>query len=210
LLGDALGSTLELADAAGALQTHYSYEPFGATTIFGTSSTNALQFTGRENDGTGLFFNRARFYSPSLQRFVSEDPIEFVGGINLYEYAGSNPIRYKDPFGWSRKEDCPKCTDMFFNCLRDWLLPGWSTAGQALTEAFITSASIYEFNVALAHALKQGLIYPQKSSIFRELLKNSTWWRALIEAAAPAWFTAGVVTCLSKEMNALGKGECVP
>jgi hypothetical protein len=41
----------------------------------GASSANRAQFNGRENDQTGLYYYRARFYSPSLQRFISEDPI---------------------------------------------------------------------------------------------------------------------------------------
>jgi RHS repeat-associated protein len=43
---------------------------------------------------------RARYYHPTLQRFVSEDPIEFGGGdVNLYGYVGNNPLRYVDPLG---------------------------------------------------------------------------------------------------------------
>ena len=37
---------------------------FGAASAFGTSSSDAYQFTGRENDGTGLDYYRARYYSP--------------------------------------------------------------------------------------------------------------------------------------------------
>jgi RHS repeat-associated protein len=96
---DALGSTLELADALGTLQTHYTYDPFGATTATGAVSTNAAQFTGRENDGTGLYFNRARFYSPALQRFISEDPIGFAGGPNLSSYVANAPTVFVDPLG---------------------------------------------------------------------------------------------------------------
>ena len=54
-VNDALDSTLELADTSGTLQTHYTYEPFGATTVSGAASTNAVQITGRENDATGLY-----------------------------------------------------------------------------------------------------------------------------------------------------------
>ena len=64
-LTDMLGSTLALADSSGNLNTSYTYEPFGNTTISG-SSGNPYQFTGRENDGTGLYYYRARYYSPTL------------------------------------------------------------------------------------------------------------------------------------------------
>jgi RHS repeat-associated protein len=95
LLVDALGSTLALADPTGAVQTQYTYEPFGATTKTGAASGNPAQFTGRENDGTGLYYYRARYYSPGLHRFVSEDPIGFDGGdANLHSYVFDNPLRY--------------------------------------------------------------------------------------------------------------------
>src|SRR5438034_3860998 len=48
-LSDALGSTVALADASGAIQTQYSYEPFGQTTTTGASNANQRQYTGREN-----------------------------------------------------------------------------------------------------------------------------------------------------------------
>jgi len=71
---DALGSTLALTNETGAVQTTYAYEPFGNTTMDG-ASTNPFQYTGRENDAAGLNYYRARYYSPALQRFISEDPL---------------------------------------------------------------------------------------------------------------------------------------
>ncbi len=99
LLTDALGSTLALADGSGTVQTSYTYEPFGATTTTGSASTNASQFTGRENDGTGLYDYRARYYHPQLQRFISEDPLGFGGGVNLAAYAANSPAVYGDALG---------------------------------------------------------------------------------------------------------------
>jgi RHS repeat-associated protein len=208
-----LGSTFELADAAGALQTHYTFEPVGAMNTSGASSTNAVQYTGRENDTTGLYFYRARYYRPQLQRFLAEDPIGVSGGINLYEYVGSNPIRYTDPLGWSRREDCStchKCGDLFVDCLTDWILPGLSTAIQSAIEAGSFRAAARGFNAALAHAFERGLTRPQQSSIFRDLMARSAWARWGMEAAGPAIFTAGVWTCLVQEMMALHRGECCP
>jgi len=100
LLGDALGSILALTDDAGVVQTAYTYEPFGQTTVTGQSNANPFQYTSRENDGTGLYYYRARYYSPARQRFIAEDPIGFEGGdINLYAYGANNPLRFRDPFG---------------------------------------------------------------------------------------------------------------
>src|SRR5262249_44467216 len=98
-LTDALGSTVALAGAGGELSTEYTYDPFGNTTAT-TPTANGFQFTGRENDGTGLYYYRARYYSPVLQRFISEDPVGFASGsVNLYGYSSNDPVNLRDPRG---------------------------------------------------------------------------------------------------------------
>ena len=99
VLTDALGSAVALVDGSGALQTQYTYEPFGATSMSGAASANPGQFTGRENDANGVYFYRARYYLPTLQRFASEDPSGFSAGVNLYAYALDAPPKYRDPTG---------------------------------------------------------------------------------------------------------------
>jgi RHS repeat-associated protein len=44
-------------------------------------------------------YYRARYYDPSIGRFISEDPIQFRGGINFYAYVRNNPVNLTDPFG---------------------------------------------------------------------------------------------------------------
>jgi YD repeat-containing protein len=61
-LADTLGSTVALADASGSPVTIFAYAPFGETKFSGVPSLNAVQYTGRENDGTGLYYYRARYY----------------------------------------------------------------------------------------------------------------------------------------------------
>ncbi len=60
---------------------------------------NPFQYTGRENDETGLYYYRARYFSPEMQRFISEDPIAILGKINAYAYTDNNPVNYTDPTG---------------------------------------------------------------------------------------------------------------
>ena len=80
----------------GTVQTTYTYEVFGAATAAGASTTNAYSYTGRENDATGLYYYRARYYHTDLQRFISEDPIGFRGGdVNLYAYVINRPTRFR-------------------------------------------------------------------------------------------------------------------
>ena len=122
LLSDALGSTLALTDGTGATQTSYSYEPYGKTTVSGTASSNSFEYTGRENDSTGLYFYRARYYNPGLQRFVSEDPIGLAGGVNVYAYVGGNPILYTDPLGLDWFRD-PRSTEDYVVGRRGTIVP---------------------------------------------------------------------------------------
>jgi RHS repeat-associated protein len=73
----------------------------------GAGGDNQLRFTAREDDGTALYYYRARYYHPTLQRFISEDPIGFLGrDVNLYAYVGSDPLSFVDPYGldwiWSQ------------------------------------------------------------------------------------------------------------
>jgi RHS repeat-associated protein len=97
---DAPGSVLALTNSSGNITTQYGYDPFGNTTSSGGTSTNVFQYTGRENDGNGLYFYRARYYSPTFGRFISEDPIGFFGGdANLYRYVWNSPTDFADPFG---------------------------------------------------------------------------------------------------------------
>jgi len=96
---DALGSTVALTDSSGAVTTSYAYEPYGNTTASGEPNANAVEYTGRENDGMGLYYYRARYYHPGFARFVAEDPIGLAGGINQYAYAAGNPISFADPAG---------------------------------------------------------------------------------------------------------------
>jgi RHS repeat-associated protein len=98
-LRDALGSTLALTNSSGSTLAQYAYEPFGNTFVTSGTSANPYEYTGRENDGTGVYFYRARYYNPQFQRFVSQDPIGFGGGLNVYRYAADSPISFIDPFG---------------------------------------------------------------------------------------------------------------
>ncbi|MBI1395131.1 MAG: hypothetical protein GC151_04050, partial [Betaproteobacteria bacterium] len=97
-LTDALGSTVNLVNAGGALTANYVYEPYGQSSQSGSSDTQ-YRYTGREDDGTGLMYYRARYYNPRTSRFISEDPIGLAGGYNLYGYVGQEPVGRSDPSG---------------------------------------------------------------------------------------------------------------
>ena len=108
LLTDQLGSTIGLASSTGSVETTYTYDPFGTTTKEGSASENATQYAGQEDEGNGIYYNRARYYSPSAARFLSQDPTgQEGGGPDLYLYTGDSPTNVTDPYGTNLKPPAP-------------------------------------------------------------------------------------------------------
>src|SRR5262249_58621982 len=67
-LTDVIRSTVAITDASSAISVQYTFDPFGGTTTSG-SGANVFEYSGRENDGNGLYGFRARYYSPGFGRF---------------------------------------------------------------------------------------------------------------------------------------------
>ena len=96
---DHLGSPATLTDAGGLAST-VSFDPFGT----GGINFGALQFTGHERDqGAGLDYMHARYYTASLGRFFSVDPVRGKTRLpqsqNRYAYVSNNPLNYIDALG---------------------------------------------------------------------------------------------------------------
>jgi len=98
---------MEITDMNEAEVVSYRYDPYGAVTITvgGTPQGsdplgNPWMYTGRFTDEeTGLYYYRARYYSPVTGRFLQRDPLGHRPGANLYEYVASSPLVYLDPRG---------------------------------------------------------------------------------------------------------------
>jgi RHS repeat-associated protein len=100
---DSLGSVVAITDASGAVEQTYDYDVFGVMRAATGTSGNNYTFTGEENDASGLVYLRARFYDPTVGRFLSRDPAPMRAGdtqtANRYVYARNNPTNYVDPSG---------------------------------------------------------------------------------------------------------------
>ena len=172
-LTDPVGSVIALTSPSGNVQTEYSYEAFGKTSIAGVANSNPYQYTGREFDETGIYYYRARYYHPQLARFISEDPFQLstlhvnandeirpaISGVffgerivsaNLYSYAEDSPILYNDSFGLFRIPPPPGAGE---------LLKGvYEGAAGELIEGYLTSNGLAEMAAATYIGGLMGLI----------------------------------------------------
>ncbi|WP_294017170.1 RHS repeat-associated core domain-containing protein [uncultured Treponema sp.] len=126
---DHLGSASLITDYKGDEYQRIEYTPYGETWVEKTDNTGLeylpYRFTGKEIDEeTGLYYYGARYLDPRYSRWISTDPalgeyipsagkataseagsLPGIGGIfntvnlQLYHYAGNNPIRFTDPDG---------------------------------------------------------------------------------------------------------------
>jgi RHS repeat-associated protein len=101
---DGHGNIRALTDAAGALTDRYAYDAFGTLLQTTGSSANDFRYTGeRFDESSGLYYLRARHYSPHSGRFTqrdtwagnSQDPIT----LHKYVYGNSDPVNHTDPSG---------------------------------------------------------------------------------------------------------------
>ena len=94
-----------MLDQSGEVQNYYQYSAFGETIISEETTPNRLRYNAQaEDELTGLYYLRARYYAPGIGRFTQEDVI-YNDGLNLYAYCNSNPVMYSDPSGFA-KETC--------------------------------------------------------------------------------------------------------
>jgi RHS repeat-associated protein len=100
---DGNGNIMALVNAADqSISAQYEYSPFGEL-IRATgpmARANPLRWSSKyTDDETDLVYYGYRFYSPSFGRWLSKDPIEEWGGLNLYGFVGNSPINAIDRLG---------------------------------------------------------------------------------------------------------------
>lgn len=147
---DALGSVVAASDESGQLLWRKDYAPFGEQ-LDSIAEGEKLAYTGKEHDdATGLTYFGARYYDPTLGRFMGIDP----AGIdptdpftfNRYSYANNNPYRFLDPDGRQSQEagglteaevEADVYTQARLRSLHEnFLKPGAAGAGNVIEEGY--------------------------------------------------------------------------
>jgi len=158
-------SALSSADGTGAGRV---YDPYGNllnawTAGTGVAPTSEYGFTGAEELGNGqttdLVYLRARYYHPGLGRFISQDPIGFAGGTNLYAYCGNDPINYTDPLGLSRVTIFGTGFEFNLQSVGDGLATSAAALGAALDDMLTPSPDKALASLAMGNP-QIALLYP--------------------------------------------------
>lgn len=121
---DHLGTPQQLVDTAGQVVWEAQYTAFGKATITATTIKNNLRFPGQYYDEeTQLHHNYMRDYDPSTGRYLQQDFVGLIGGLNNYSYVYGNPIGLFDPLGlWAWGDPLPQ-----------WMVDGAAGFGDSLS-----------------------------------------------------------------------------
>lgn len=76
-------------------------------------------------------YYRARYYDPSAGRFISEDLLGFISGVDFYSYVLNRPIQMADPAGLS-PQDVQRIRQICHSCVQDMVNGGVRRPGDGM------------------------------------------------------------------------------
>ncbi|NCC60833.1 MAG: RHS repeat-associated core domain-containing protein [Verrucomicrobiae bacterium] len=165
---DLNGNVMGLVNATnGIISAKYEYGPFGEVfcSVGDMAKVNPFQFSTKYTDNeTDLLYYGYRYYSPALGRWMSRDPIEEKGGLNLYGFVNNDPVNKWDKLGlwnedihlfetlnWASQSGYPPTAAWNIGMANNGVDGGWSGGGLGWNP-FIGDQS-YHFNRSLSGGL---------------------------------------------------------
>ncbi|MCZ7592122.1 MAG: RHS repeat-associated core domain-containing protein [Kiritimatiellae bacterium] len=200
---DANGNVVRLTDANCEIVSSLEYGPFGTVLLQSGSYTPRYQFSSKEFDSTvGLNYYGYRFYSPTLGRWLSRDPIGEMGGINLYGFVHNAPIISIDLLG-TNPNDLPPIDPIArvpyppdsgqYSCVKSWNI------GAPYDVECCEDAHVSNFTQAHDqrwHSTIPGVNGPPRQIVFIISCHYGLWQRCLSQTQAQ----------LVAELTAEGRG----
>jgi RHS repeat-associated protein len=107
---DGNGNVADVLDDFHSVIAHYAYDPFGNKVAeSGSYAAQPYQWSTKEFDSTsGLVYYLYRFYSPQIGRWLSRDPVEERGGVNLFALLSNDPVNGNDVNGLANYSEIAK------------------------------------------------------------------------------------------------------
>ena len=137
------------------------FEAFGGIEqTWGNSDNNRLANTKERDTSTGLDNHGFRYYDASIGRYISNDPIGYEGGFNLYVHCTNDPVNKFDPLGLSGKS---------FGSTKHWVGLGGLAFFKGITEFFFGGTANYDVCNAPTYTPPKGGVGGFTGGITREV-----------------------------------------
>jgi len=161
---DQQGTVLMTTDAQGNQISSSDYRPFGQISL--GDSSNGPGYTGHMNDAdSDLIYMQARYFDPSVGRFLSADPAKGQPGnvdeFNIYSYVANNPLRRTDPDGrqtvedYARQAACPVQCSLVRDQAGQWMAVPTAVAAESFAASELKT-NIGSLNQSTGKQVAQG------------------------------------------------------
>ncbi|MDD4406312.1 MAG: RHS repeat-associated core domain-containing protein [Parabacteroides sp.] len=184
---DLNGNVMGLVNATnGIISAKYEYGPFGEVfcSVGDMAKVNPFQFSTKYTDTeTDLVYYGYRYYSPALGRWLSRDPIEERGGLNLYAFVNNDPVNKWDKLGLECTEALRNGKPRMVFTTSPYSDGGWwltlvsfgESAGMGATQVYSTIFLTYTANVSVLCKCNPCNEFRDGVRIYKQKVENGDW-----------------------------------